>query len=325
MGNTYNIGMQKCFRGARGFRKLAPVWLMLFLLGAPAGDPVAIAGNPPAKSPPAKPLPTPKIRESLKDFCNLVTHCRLPLPPGYCPDSILLGKPKVTYDSARCLEARVLNDRGVGPSHPVVGFRLYRFLGMEYRVIYTVEDNIPISEARLAYLLADLPLSARLVSLYQKEPYTAVYVDSERKYFKGTKGKNLRGEARLISGSAQERRLFYFGEGVAEVAWWTLKGPALMDFTYSPSDKKLHYRMKILVFPGNGIINKIMNLGLFKKIVYGKIKEVLKDITETANKLAADNGSAVLNSKTPATPGSAGPGDWSAEEKRKIVEFLRLP
>ncbi len=229
----------------------------------------------------------------------------------------MVPKPNFTYDSTRCLEARILNARGVGPGHPTFGFRLYRFLGMEYRVIYNVEDSLPISDARMAYLLGDLPLAAHLIRNFQKEPYTAEYVDEEHRHFQGTKGKNLRGDASLISGSTQERRLFYFGYGIADVAFWTLRGPALMDFTYIPSTTKpnlLKYKMKLLVFPGNGLVNGIMNLGVFRKVVLSKIKEVLDDITQTAQKLAVAGSKNIL-----ASP------DWTTEEKKKIEEFLKLP
>ncbi|HKP96402.1 MAG TPA: hypothetical protein VJ385_11660 [Fibrobacteria bacterium] len=277
------------------------------------------AAEPAASGPAASKAPAAKARipETQKDFCNFVRGCSLPLPPGYCPDPSALEKPKFKYDSTRCQEGRTLTARGVGPSHPLVGYNLYRFLGMEYRVLYTVEDELPISDARLAYLLADLPLSARLVSHFMKEPYTAEYTDPLRTHFKGTKGKRLRGDATLISGSSGEKRLFYFGYGVATVAWWTLRGPALMEFSYAPApgkDKVLKYRMKLLVFPGNGVINGIMNLGLFRKVVLGKVKEVLTDITGTAQKLAGGGGAEILKSK-----------DWTAEEKKKIEEFLRLP
>lgn len=284
------------------------------LPGSASGGATKAAAQPDKTSSPA---PRKKSTDAQKDFCNLVRSCGLPEPGGYCPPPAELEKPAFTYDSARCLEARLLNSRGVTPTHPVVGYKLYRFLGMEYRVIYTVEEDIPISEARLAYLLGDLPLSARLVSHFRKEPYTAEYTDSERKAFKGTKGKRLRGEARLISGATAEKRLFYFGYGVAEVAFWKLKGPALMDFTYADAASKgkgLHYKMKILVFPGNGMINSIMNLGMFRKIVLGKIREVLVDITDSAKKLAAGGGAELLKSK-----------DWTPEEKKKIEEFLKLP
>ena len=286
---------------------------------APA-RPANAATAKPAAAAPAKPAAAPtaaRITDSQKDFCNLVWGCGLPMPSGYCPDRSQIEKPKFTFDSTRCLEARLLNARGVGPGHPLFGFKLYRFLGMEYRVLYTIEDELPISQERLAYLLGDLPLAARLISHYMKEPYTAEYIDAYRTHFKGTKGKRLRGDASLISGSSDEKRLFYFGYGVATVAWWTLKGPALMDFSYAPKSgnaKVLQYRMKLLVFPGSGVINSIMNLGLFKKVVLGKVREVLKDITGTATKLAASGGKDLLARK-----------DWTAEEKKKIEDFLRLP
>lgn len=260
---------------------------------------------------------TGRISDAQRDYCNLVWNCKLPIPEGFCPDRNLVEKPKFAYDEARCLEARTLNARGIGPGHPLLGFRLYRFLGMEYRVIYNVEDDLPISEARFAYLLADLPLSARLVSYFQNQPYTAVYLDNERKHFEGTKGTRLKGDATLISGSAEERRLFYFGYGVATVAWWTLKGPSLMDFVYAPAPNKpntLHYKMKLLVFPGNGVINSIMNLGLFRKVVLSKIKEVMGDITQTAQKISVTGSKEILASK-----------HWTPEEKKKIVAFLKLP
>lgn len=284
--------------------------LLVLVLSAGMFLPVLAADA--SKAPPRK-----KVTEGQKDFCNLIRACGLSEPGGYCPPVAELEKPDFTYDSARCLEARLLNGRGVTPTHPVVGYKLYRFLGMEYRVIYHVEDHLPISGERLAYLLNDLPLAAKLVSHFRKEPYTAEYLDAERKAFKGSKGKRLKGEARLISGDTKELRLFYFGYGTAEVAFWKLKGPALMDFTYGPDlakGKGLKYKMKLLVFPGNGVINGIMNLGLFRKVVLGKIKEVLGDITESAKQLAAGGGAELLKRS-----------DWTAEEKKKIEEFLKLP
>ncbi len=276
------------------------------------------AHSKPVVAPQKAVAPQPaRISDAQTEYCNLIWNCSLPMPRGFCPDRSLVTKPKFTYDSTRCLEARLLNARGIDPGHPVLGFRLYRFLGMEYRVIYLVEEDIPISEARLAYLLADLPLAARLVSYFQKEPYTAVYVDAAHNHFEGTKGKRLKGDATLISGSAKERRLFYFGYGIATLAWWTLRGPALMDFNYAPVPAQpghLHYKMKLLVFPGNGMINSIMNLGLFKKLVLNKIKEVLDDITKTAQKLAVAGPGDILKSK-----------DWTPEEKLKIEAFLKLP
>lgn len=297
-----------------------PSLLAIPLFMAYAAKPTPAPSAPPGKTgaPASQPALAPKVTAGQRDFCNLVSGCGLPMPQGYCPDPKFIPKPDFKFDSTRCSEARLLNSRGISPGHPLYGYNLYRFLGMEYRTLYVVEDELPISQERLAYLLADLPLSARLVSHFQNEPYTAEYVDAERRHFKGTKGKHLRGDAVLISGSSQEKRLFYFGYGIATVAWWTLKGPSLMDFSYYPDPSRtriLKYRMNLLVFPGNGVINGIMNLGLFRKVVLSKVKDVLNDITDTAKKLAVPGAAEKIQSAL----------DWTPEEKKKISDFLKLP
>jgi hypothetical protein len=281
----------------------------------PAPAAAVPAKSSPAQPAPAKPSSPPKINDGQRDFCNFVWGCGLPMPANYCPDPKYVPKPGFQYDSTRCSEARLLVSRGIAPSHPLYGYKLYRFLGMEYRTLYNIEEELPISQERLAYLLADLPLAAHLLSRFQNEAYTAEYVDAGHTR---CKGKRLRGDATLISGSTQEKHLFYFGYGVATVAWWTLKGPALMDFSYYPDPSRpavMKYRMKLLVFPGNGVINGIMNLGLFRKVVLSKVKEVLTDITATAKKLAAPGAAEKIQSAQ----------DWTPEEKRKIAEFLKLP
>ncbi len=258
------------------------------------------------------------LSDARRDYCNILAFCGLPVPANHCPSKEALGKPKVEFDEERCLEARLLHSRGVKPTTPGYGYKLYRYLGMEYRIVYEVSDTVPVSPERLAYLLNDIPLAARLVSHFQKQPYSAVYLDGpERKHFKGEKGKRLKGDARLISGDTGEKRLFYFGTGSVEVAWWRLRGPALMDFTFAPvgkSGNRVRYNMRILVLPGNGFVNGIMNLGMFKNIVYGKIREVLVDITEAALKMEAGGREGMLKHS-----------GWTAEERRKLEEFLKLP
>ncbi len=252
--------------------------------------------------------------EAQREFCGIVNQCGLEKNKQDCPDSLAKGLKEVVYDRDRCKEAKVLYSRGV-TSGNLTGFRVYRFLGQQYRINYPVADTLPISNERLTYLLNDLPLAAKLLSHLQKVEYKAAYLDGNiKKQFKGSKGKNLHGQATSISGSTEERHLYYFGFGIAEVLWWRLKGYALMDFTYVPvssSKGKTSYRMDILVFPGNSVVNVIMNMNMFKKIVYGKIKEVLEDISNASRKLAAE--------------GLKDPKDFSAQEKAKVKEFLKLP
>ncbi len=257
-----------------------------------------------------------RLSDAKQDYCRFLRSCGLEEPENFCPADSLIEKVSFPFDSLRCSEGRTLSARGVTPKHPLVGFRLYRFLGMEHRVIYDVVDSIELSPARLAYLLGDLPLAAKMLSHFREEPYTAEYTNDSKTHFKGTKGKRLSGEARLISGSTEEKRLFYFGSGRVEVGFWKLRGPALMDFSFrpTPSGKKTHYRMRILVFPGNGFVNAIMNMGLFRNIVLGKIREVLDDIQESAKVLAKQDGKNLSKY-----------GVWTQEEKKKMAALMALP
>jgi hypothetical protein len=279
------------------------------------------AAPAPAKSAPKNDQAKPKeleISPALRDYCGLIYACGLKIRATTCPAPAALGPPApFAPDGERCTEAREFERRGIGPEHPQWGFRLYRLLGFEYRVTYEIFDTLPISRERLEYLLSDVPLAARLVTHYQQEPYTAVYVDAARNQFRGTNGKRMRGEARVLTGSYAERQLFYLGSGVVEWGFWTLTGPAMLDFTYwdlPGKDKKLAYRVKVVVFPGNGVINSIMDLGLFRGLVNTKIKGVLSDISETGRKLKASGGKDLARDTA-----------WSNAERKKIEALLALP
>jgi hypothetical protein len=256
------------------------------------------------------------LTPALTDYCRLLYGCGLEIPEGACPSQKELGKASFTYDNERCSEAREFTRRGITPAHPTWGFRLYRFLGYEYRVTYEVTDTLPITRQRLEYLIDEIPLAAKLVSHYQEEPYTAEYVDFARTHFRGTNGKRLRGEAKRITGGYDERRLYYLGSGTAEWGYWKLYGPTMLDFSYweiPGKPPRVGYRAKILVFPGNGMVNSIMNLGLFRSLVNGKINGVLTDISETAAKLEKSGGKDLKD------------GAWTADEKKKIQTLLALP
>jgi hypothetical protein len=276
----------------------------------------AIAGTP---APSPSPSPGPMLLESRPtatpspELCGLIARCGLPAVPGFCTEAMSAGVKGVTYDEARCAEARDLRSRGVAPTDPV-GSRLYRLLGRRYRASYTVDDRVALGAARLTFLMNDLPLAARLLTHFQKRPYEVRYLDASRTRFWGRKGDALTGEAQLVAGSVPERRLVYFGRGVSKVAFWRLGGNGFFHFEFQPAPSGVSYRLKIIASPDSGFINAIMNTGLFKRIVYGHMREVLDDITQAADKLAKDGGAAIRGSP-----------EWSAEEKAKIAAFLQLP
>ena len=247
------------------------------------------------------------------ELCGLLARCGLTVEPGFCAPAMSAGVAGVTYNEARCAEARDLRARGVAPTDPV-GSRLYRLLGRRYRASYTVDDRVALGEARLTFLMNDLPLAARLLTHFQKRPYEVRYLDATRTHFWGRKGDALTGEAQLVAGSVPERKLVYFGRGVSKVAFWRLGGNGFMQFEFQPAPGGIKYRLKLIASPDSGLINAIMNTGLFKRVVYGHMREVIDDITQAALKLARGGGAAIQQSP-----------EWSAEEKAKVAAFLQLP
>jgi hypothetical protein len=249
-------------------------------------------------------------------YCGLMRGCGLPAPEGWCSEEQLRGLDGVRYDEVRCRDARDLLSRGVR-NDDLPGYRLYSFLGHRYRVEYEVNGEVAVSAQRLTYLMSELPLAARLLTRYQGTTYTAEYLDPGHRQFRGSKGTKLSGEADLISGSPQAGTVWYFGDGASKVGPWKLRGRSLMRFEFAPAGadgRKVGYSVRIVTTPTSAVLNALMNLGLFKSIVNGEIREMVEDVTEASHKLDAQ-GPAVLG---------AG-GDWSAEEKEKLAALLRLP
>ena len=273
---------------------------------------LAIAGLAPAvmAQPTAAPDPV-RLR-----YCGLLRGCALAAPEGWCPAELSGGVAGVRYDDRRCAEARELSARGVRNDDPV-GYRLYAFLGHRYRVEYAIDGEVPLSAARLTYLMNDLPLAARLLTRYQSTKYAAEYLDPERRRFRGRKGGKLTGQAELIAGGPDERTSWYFGEGTSRIGPWRLRGRSLMRFEFAPvgtDPRRVSYRIRIVSTPTNAILNAIMNLGLFKSIVTGEVREMVEDVTKASHALDTAGGAAPR-------PG----GDSSLEDEDKLASLLRLP
>jgi hypothetical protein len=247
-------------------------------------------------------------------YCGLTRACGLASPAEWCAAPYDRGVEGLKYDDGRCQEARALHDRGVA-TDGALGYRLYQFLGARYQVVYTAEGEVPLSPARLAFLVDDLPLAAKLLTRFQGTAYAAEYVDGDARRFRGRRGGNLSGEAELISGSTGEGRLYYFGRGVSQVAWWKLHGVSLMEFDYGAGPGRgLRYRMRVVTTPASAALNVIMKTGLFRRVVEGQIHDVVGDVTEASRKLEHGGLTAL------------GPGpEFSPAERAKLEAFLKLP
>src|SRR5262245_19937895 len=49
------------------------------------------------------------------ELCGLLARCGLAVDPAFCPAALSTGVKGVTYDDARCAEARDLRTRGLDP------------------------------------------------------------------------------------------------------------------------------------------------------------------------------------------------------------------
>ena len=255
-----------------------------------------------------------EVRDLRVEYCSLLAACRLEPPAGACPGEPSGGLAGVTYDEARCNDARDLHAHGL-PSTSLDAYAVYRFLGKRYRVTYLVEGQLPLSHARLAFLLDDLPLAAKLLSRLGKNRYTAEYLDDTRRRFRGSKENNLKGEAARVAGGTRDGWIAYFGRGTSKVGLWRLGGQSLARLRFEPARPPatgLDYSLQIVVTPETSVVNRIMSLGLFRRLVNGQIREVVDDIDRASRRLAE---------KGPAALGD----EWTAEERARIDAFLALP
>lgn len=275
-----------------------------------------LAGPDPAPavraSPKPAPQPSPKPPAGMREFCSLVTRCGIAQPTA-CTKEHTSGVGGVTYDEERCRDPRELRDAGLRTDTDL-GFRVYRFLGRRYRTEYEVSGEVPISPARLGFLLGELPFAARLVSAFQDTRYEAEWLDARHHRFRAAKGDSLTGEAEPIAGSRAERMLYYYGRGRSKLGPWKMSGWSLVRFDWSPvpdDPRSISWRARVLATPENRVINMVMNMGVFRRLVLRHVREVVDDMTTAARALDATKGPV--------------PGTWSAEDRAKIERLRAIP
>ena len=259
-------------------------------------------------------MPSGPSEASKREYCSILTKCGLSAPQPFCSPALSSGVPDVVYDDTRCAQPRRLFARGVRPEGDL-GFRLYRFLGRRYRVVYPIEGRLELSAARMERLLADLPLAGRLLSHLLDVPYEAAYLDPDHVRFRGKRGDGLRGEAEIVAGGPRERSLAYFGHGRSQVGPWTMRGLGLVFVDYGPAagGRGLQYHLQVVATPTNAFYNFLMNRGLFKSVLVGKVEEILNDIAAASRKLDQQG------------PALAAQPVWTPVEREKIAALLRVP
>ncbi|MBF0431246.1 MAG: hypothetical protein HQK83_08215 [Fibrobacteria bacterium] len=249
-----------------------------------------------------------------REYCSVLANCGITYDKDFCPDSLSAAIQGVDYDSLRCSEVQRLSQSRI-PYSEGLKRKVFGFLGNKYRVEYNISDTLPVKLYQFEFLLDHLPLTAKIINVFQKTKYTIEYKSKNKKYWKGNKGKNLYGEAILLTGGIYKKHLTYFGFGVVKIIKWKIFGPGLIAFNYtSKNGNIISYDMRVLVVPGNKVLNIIMKMSLFKKIVISVILDIFKDITNAANEFNNTPLEELLEKYT-----------WTQEEKEQLQILFHTP
>jgi len=207
--------------------------------------------------------------------------------------------PSIKYNAEFCAPYLELKQRGLKTNDPRA-FDLYRYMGRQYRVIYKLNGKLPVSKEMMIYLFDNMDFTAQLVNAYRKTKYTIKYDSPDRKNFSGDNGDNLFGSfVWLLNDSAGREpgmHHVFFGRGRTKILAWRLHGTAtaILDLKEINKDT-VSYEFRSIVSPSGAVLNSIMNLGVFNKVVNGKIKEIVDNIEGAAREFAKGNRKPILN------------------------------
>ncbi len=201
--------------------------------------------------------------------------------------------PDIKYNAEFCAPYIELKNRGLRTNNPKA-YDLYRYMGRQYRVIYKLNGKLPVSKEMMVYLFDNMDFTAQLVNAYRKTKYTIKYDTPDRKAFSGDNGDNLFGSfVWLLNDSAGREpgmHNVFFGRGKTKILAWKLHGTAtaILDLKEVGKDS-VSYDFRSIVSPSGAVLNSIMNLGVFNKVVSGYIKEIVGNIEGAAREFAKGN------------------------------------
>lgn len=252
-----------------------------------------------------------RMRESLKNrlgnpddyrsLCSGVKKC-LNIDYGPCREEDQKPWPKVKYDSEYCAPYKEITKRGfkADPKVPMSA-EIYARLGRRYRVIYENKGTLPLGAAPISYLFDNMPFTAQLINAYLDTKYVLDYTSANRRFFTGSNGRSLSGDFYwALQDSAGQKvgmRNLFFGYGRAKILKWSLQGTAIAYLDMDEvSRKELKYKLTAIVFPGNTVLNSIMQMRVFKSVVNEKIDDIVADIKKASGSYFAGNKEPMLKS-----------------------------
>jgi len=207
--------------------------------------------------------------------------------------------PSIKYNAEFCAPYIELKNRGLKTNNSRAQ-DLYRYMGRQYRVIYKLNGKLPVSKEMMIYLFDNMDFTAQLVNAYRKTKYTIKYDTPDKKAFSGDNGDNLFGSfVWLLNDSAGRdpgMHNVFFGRGRTKILAWKLHGTAtaILDLKEVGKDS-VSYEFRSIVSPSGAVLNSIMNLGIFNKVVSGYIKEIVDNIEGAASEFAKGNRAPISN------------------------------
>lgn len=227
-------------------------------------------------------------------YCSGIKHC-LGKTNSICQEKHYQKNEDIDYNLEFCSEFEEAHNL-LGEYTSSKAQKVYSLLGKEYRMIYPVEGELPVSENQMQYLLDNLPFAAHLINAYNDSEYKAEYLTRSKSIFKGTNGRSLRGRFRWAFKEPSNNNMMAYGDGYAKVLMWNLKGTAIVYIDFQPrGPSKVSYQVKCIAFPGGAMLNGIMSMGIFKSMVQKKINQIINDVVKAANEYAKGNTQPVQN------------------------------
>ena len=212
--------------------------------------------------------------------------------------------PKVKYNEEFCKPYKELEKRGykVDPKVLMVP-EIYARLGRQYRVEYVYAGTLPLDENVIKFLFDNMPFTAQLINAYLDENYVLEYTHPNRRFFSGSNGRSLSGEFYwALQDSAGQKlgmRDLFFGYGHAKILKWALHGTAIAYLDMDPMPGKIiKYKLTAIVFPGNSVLNSIMQMKVFRSVVNTKIEQIVNDIKKASGMYFSGNKEPMLKSAT---------------------------
>lgn len=195
---------------------------------------------------------------------------------------------RVKYDQKFCAPFLEIKKRGV-LLDTEISKEMFSLLGQKYRAVYVTEGVLSVSPGMVGYLFDNMPFTAKLINAYQESSYSIKYTTPNRRVFSGSNGRSLSGDFIWVAQDSAKAKVgfrnVFFGVGRAKILKWHLHGTAVAFLDMDPVGKdKVRYKLTAIVFPGNTVLNSIMQMSAFKGIVEEKIDWIINDIQRASKR-----------------------------------------